>query len=273
MITEVRTLEAHRPLTQNIRVLSDYRELLFNWTAREIKSRYRQSVLGAGWAVIQPLIQMAVISTIFGGLLRVPSDGVPYPVFAFAALAPWTMFSQSITAAVPSLRGNMDLVTKVYFPREILPISAILARLIDFGAAFLVFLGMLLWYGMPAQGTMILLPLLLLIQITLAAGLSLWGAAVGVFVRDVSFAVPLGLQIWMYMSPVIYPLSMVPPKWRPIYLLNPMAGIIDAYRNVMLAGVWPNWTSLAYAAAASLLLFVTAYIYFKRVEMAMSDII
>ena len=260
-------------LLAHLRLLFAYRELLLSWTTRTIKSRYRQSVLGFGWALVQPVFQMVVISVIFGSLVRVPSEGIPYPVFAYSALLPWTLFAGSISSAVPSVLQNMYLVTKIYFPREILPLSAILARLVDFVIASLVFVGLMLWYRIPVHATLLLVPLLLAIQTVLALALGLLGAAISVFLRDISFAIPLGMQLWMYATPVIYPLSMVPERWRPFYLLNPMAGIIDSYRRVVLQGQLPDFGYLGVAACISLLLCAIAYAYFKRLEMAMSDVI
>lgn len=258
---------------EQLRLLLAHRELLVSWTSREIRARYRQSVLGFGWALVSPVFQMIVISVIFGNFVRVPSEGIPYPIFAYVALLPWGLFASSISSAVPSVLGNMHLVTKIYFPREILPVSAILARLVDFAVASLVFVGLMFWYGIPVHITLLFLPLLLTIQIALALGVSLLGAAISVFLRDISFAIPLGMQLWMYATPVIYPLSMVPERWRPLYLLNPMAGIIDSYRRVVLQGQLPDFVYLGVAAGVSLLFCVIAYAYFKRLEMAMSDVI
>lgn len=269
----VRTIEAERPLAESLGQLLDYRELLFAWTIREIRARYRQSLLGFGWALIQPIFQMVVISIVFGSFLRVPSGDVPYPIFAFVAILPWTLFAGAINAAVPSILGNMQLVTKIYFPREILPISAALARLVDFTIALVVFAALMIWYDIPLYNTVVYVPLLLVIQMLLALGIGLLGSAVTVFVRDISFAIPLAMQIWMYLSPVIYPLSEVPPRWRVLYMLNPMTGVIDSYRRVVLQGQPPDPTYLAIAAAMALVVFLVAFVYFKRVEMAMSDII
>ncbi len=272
MTTQPVTLQ-RRSFWQNLRLLAHYRELLLRWTSREIRARYRQSVLGFGWALVQPAFQMIVISIVFGSFVRVPSEGIPYPIFAYAALLPWTLFASSISGAVPSVIQNMQLVTKVYFPREILPLSAILARLVDFAIASLVFVGLILWYHIPIHATLLFVPLLLAIQMVLALGVSLLGAAISVFLRDISFAIPLGMQLWMYATPVIYPLSMVPERWRAFYLLNPMAGIIHSYRWVVLQGQLPDFGYLGVATFISLLLCAIAYAYFKQLEMAMADII
>jgi lipopolysaccharide transport system permease protein len=273
MSVPVKVIKKQRSLGENIALLVEFRELLVNWTVREIKARYRQSALGFGWALVQPVFQMIIISIIFGNFLRVPSGDVPYPVFTYVAILPWTLFSGSINGAVPSILQNMQLITKIYFPREILPLSAALSRLVDFFIASVVFIGLAAWYDISIQSTLLYVPLLLVIQITLAVAVSLLGSAISVFVRDISFAIPLAMQVWMYLSPVIYPLSEVPEQWRSLYMLNPMAGIIDSYRRVVLDGTAPEVGVLASSTIISLGLFIISYWYFKRLEMAMSDII
>lgn len=258
---------------ENIILLYRYRELLVTWTLRDIRGRYRQSALGFGWALIQPFIQMVVISIIFGYFLQIPSGDIPYPIFSYVAILPWTLFSGSISSAVPSVIVNMELVNKIYFPREIIPLSAILSRMVDFAIASLVFVGLMLFYRIPLAPTILYVPLLLVIQITLAIGVGLLGSAISVFFRDISFAVPLGMQIWMYATPVIYSIASVPEEWRGLYLLNPMAGIIASYRQVILYGENPNISYLIISALVSVIICVFAYVYFKRLEMAMSDII
>jgi len=273
MPTEARVFQSQRSLRENLALLLEYRELIIIWTIREIKARYRQSALGFGWALLQPVFQLVVINIIFGNFLRVPSDDIPYPIFAFVAILPWTFFSSSINAAVPSIIQNMQLVTKIYFPREIMPLSVISARLIDFAIASIVFVGMMVWYRIPLHATVLYVPILLLILITLAIGIGLLGAAVSVFLRDISFAVPMAMLLWMYASPVIYPLSAVPEEWLALYMLNPMAVIIDSFRGVILRGEPPDFGYLGYAAIVSLLVFVLSYVNFKRLEMTMADII
>ncbi len=273
MSTQTKILKPKRPFNESFGLLYQFRELVLVWTIREIRGRYRQSALGFGWALVQPLFQMVVISIIFGSFLKVPSGDVPYPVFAYAAILPWSFFAGSINSAVPSILANMQLVTKIYFPREILPLSAVLARLVDFAVASLVFIVLLWWYKIPMHTTLLFVPVLLLIQIILAAGIGLLGSAVSVFLRDISFAIPLAMQLWMYASPVIYPISQVPERWRWLYMLNPMASLIDSYRRVILQGELPDWGHLGLAAAIALILFGVSYGYFKKLEMAMSDII
>jgi lipopolysaccharide transport system permease protein len=249
------------------------RELLWMWTLREIRIRYKQSALGVAWAILQPVALTLVFTVIFSYLARVPSDGAPYPIFAYTALLPWTLLSTSIGFAVPSLINNTNLVTKIYFPKEILPLGAIGAALLDFLVATLVFVGLMILYEIPLNLHLLWLPLLIVIQIALIAGVSLVAAAINVFYRDVRFLVPLSLQIWMYASPIIYPVSLVPEKVRALYMLNPMAGLINSYRRVVLDGMDPVLSELLLAAAVSIAICAFGYGYFKKVEPEFADII
>jgi lipopolysaccharide transport system permease protein len=243
------------------------------WTFRDIKVRYKQSVLGAGWAILQPLSLMLIFSVVFTYFVKVPTGGIPYPVFSYSALLPWTFFASSIGFAVPSLVQNMNLVTKIYFPREILPISAVGAGLVDFAIASLVFIGMMLFYGLPITAKLLLLPVLLAIQILLTLGVVLIASGVNVFYRDVRFVVPLVVQMWMYVTPVVYPVTAVPERFRGLYMLNPMAGLIQSYRAITLLGTWPNWGYLGFAAGISIVVFAVGYWYFKHVEWQFADLI
>jgi lipopolysaccharide transport system permease protein len=249
------------------------RELLFTWAMRDFKVRYSQSVLGAAWAILQPLSLMVIFSVIFSVFIKVPTDGVPYPVFAYTALLPWTFFANSLSFAIPSLVNNMNLVSRIYFPREILPLSAILVSFIDFLIAYSIFVIMLLVYRVQVGPAILLVPLVLLIQIVLTFGISLLAAAVNVFFRDIRFVIPLALQIWMYLSPIIYPVNLVPARFRPIYFLNPMAVLIDTYRRIVLLNQSPDWPYLCLATLLSGLLITFAYRYFKRAEREFADLI
>jgi lipopolysaccharide transport system permease protein len=253
--------------------LIEARELLFTWTMRDFKVRYSQSILGAAWAILQPLSLMVVYSVIFSVFIRVPTDGIPYPVFAYTALLPWTFFANSLNFAIPSLVSNMNLVSKIYFPREILPLSTILVGFVDFLIASSVFVLMLLFYRVSVGLVILLVPLVLLIQIVLTFGISLLASAVNVFYRDVRFVIPLALQIWMYLSPIIYPVNLVPERFRPFYFLNPMAVLIDTYRRTILFNQMPDWPYLGLAAFVSVLLIIVAYRYFKRAEREFADLI
>lgn len=260
-------------MIENVKSLYTRRDLLIMWTRRDIRVRYKQSFLGAAWAVLQPLALMIVFTVVFSLLVRIPTGDVPYPLFSYTAVLPWTFFSTAITFGVSSLIGNINLVTKVYFPREILPLASIGASFVDFLIASVIFLGLMFFYRFPLSEKLVLVPLLLLIQMLLMGGVVLFAAAVNVFYRDVRFVIPLLLQIWLYATPIIYPVTLVPEKWLPLYMLNPMAGLIESYRAVALYDSWPDWRYLGLAAIVSLLAFVLGYGYFKRVEWEFADII
>ena len=257
----------------DLRILFRYRELLWMWILREIRVRYKQSILGAAWAILQPLSMMIIFTLVFSLLAKVPTDGIPYPIFSYSAVLPWTFFATSISLGVPSLVNNLNLVTKTYFPREILPLGAIGAGFLDLVIASTIFLIMFLIYRMPLTWALLWLPLILALQVMLMIGVTLLGAAVNVLYRDVRFVVPLGLQLWLYASPVIYSVSLVPENLRPLYMLNPMAGIIDAYRQVLLYGEPPNGLYLGLSAAVAVVMFLAGYWVFKRLEVIFADII
>jgi lipopolysaccharide transport system permease protein len=250
-----------------------YRDLLWLWTGREVRVRYKQSALGAAWAVIQPLALTLVFTLVFSRLMQVDTGGVPYPVFAYSALVPWTFFATSLAFAIPSLVNNLNLVGKIYFPREILPLANIGAALVDFAMAGLVFAGLMLIYQIPLTLNVLWVIPLLFIQIILTIGVTLIGAALIVFFRDVRFIVPLLTQIWMYASPVIYPASLVPAQWQTLYFLNPMAGIIAGYRSALVLGETPNLPALLLATLVSVVLLLIGYVTFKRSEPLFADLI
>jgi lipopolysaccharide transport system permease protein len=260
-------------LIHHFKILFHSRELLWVWTQREIRVRYKQSMLGSLWAILQPLSTMIIFTVIFGYIVRVPSDGIPYPIFSYAAILPWTLFANSISFSVPSLINNMNLVTKVYFPREILPLAAIGSAFVDYLVGFCLFLVLMVIYDVHLYPTLLFLPILLIIQITLSLGISLLSAAVIVFLRDIRFVIPLVLQLWMYITPIIYPLNQVPDRFRNLYMLNPMASLIDGYRSITLLGQPPQWGYIAYSAALSIGLFLTSYLYFKAAEDKFADVI
>lgn len=268
-----RAVDQNSHLIDALRELFSYRELLLAWTMREIKVRYKQSVLGAAWAILQPLSLMLIYTIVFSFFIRVPSDGIPYPLFSYTALLPWTFFAACLSFGSPSLINNTNLITKIYFPREIFPLASIGASFIDLLIASLLYLGMLVYYQVPIGFVLIWLPVILFGQILLSAGVVLFASAVNVFFRDVRFVIPLAIQLWLYASPVIYPVSVVPEQIRIAYMLNPMAGMIDSYRAVLLQGQMPNLEYLGIALAISGLLFVAGYAFFKRVEMNFADVI
>jgi lipopolysaccharide transport system permease protein len=260
-------------VTAYVRELIEARELLWTWTMRDFKVRYSQSILGAVWAILQPFSLMIIFSIVFSIFLKVPTDGIPYPIFAYTALLPWTFFANSLTFSIPSLVSNMNLVSKIYFPREILPLSSILVGFVDFVIASSIFVLMLLFYRIPVGPAILLVPLALVIQMILTFGIGLLASAINVFYRDVRFVVPLALQIWMYVSPIIYPVNQIPERFRPFYFLNPMAVLIDTYRRTILFNQMPDWPYLGLAALLSVLLTVVAYRYFKRAEREFADLI
>jgi lipopolysaccharide transport system permease protein len=247
------------------------RELLLIWTWREFRVRYSQSVLGVAWAIIQPFVLMVVFSVIFSLFLRVPTGGVPYPVLAYSGLLAWVFFANAIGGAMPSLVGNLNLVTKIAFPREVLPLATLFVSLIDFLIAAVIFAALLLYYQIPLHLTVGFVPLLVFVQFIFSLGLSLFGAALNVFYRDIRFVIPLVLQTWMYLSPVFYPLEVVPERWRSLFLLNPMATLIDSYRRVLIFGQAPDWTFLGITTVLSVLTLALGYWYFKRAEATFAD--
>jgi lipopolysaccharide transport system permease protein len=257
----------------HIASLYAYRDLLWLWIAREVRVRYKQSLLGVAWAIVQPLALTLVFTLVFSYLVHIDTGGVPYPVFSYSAMLPWTFFQTSIVFAVPSLVNNLNLVTKIYFPREVLPLASMGAAFLDFVVAFSILLAMLAIYRIwPGIHILWLIPLLA-IQIILTTGVVLLGSALIVFFRDVRFVVPLITQIWMYATPIIYPVDLVPERFQPYYFLNPMAAIIDGYRRALVMGEAPRLPALLLATVISSLLLLLGYALFKRVEPLFADLI
>jgi len=256
-----------------LRDLWVHRELLYFLTWRDIKVRYKQTALGAAWAVIQPLATMLVFSLFFGRLAQVPSDDIPYPIFSFTALVPWTFFANGLTQATNSMVNSANLIKKVYFPRLVIPLSAILSGVVDFGLAFLVLVVMMLLYGISPGGAVLWLPLFLLLALVTALGVSLWLTALNVRYRDVRYIVPFIVQFWMFASPVAYSSRMLEEPWRTIYGLNPMVGVLDGFRWALLGGSQQPGGLLYVSACTSLLILVSGAYYFRRVEKTFADII
>jgi lipopolysaccharide transport system permease protein len=250
-----------------------YKELLLNITLRQIKVKYKQTVLGILWAVLKPLSLMVIFTIIFSKFAKIPSDGIPYPIFAYSALLPWTFFSTSLSFAIPSLQENKDLITKVYFPREIFPISALLAAFVDFCMAAVIFVVLMFLFKVSLSLNALFLFPILLIQVIFTLGISLFFSALNVFYRDIGYALPLFTQLLMYACPIIYPISIVPEAIKPFYMLNPMAPIIDGYRRVLVQAKSPDLCYLGIAVIVSLLIFYLSYRYFKKVENTFADII
>lgn len=250
-----------------------YRDLVHTLTSHRVKVRYKQSVLGVAWAILQPLSLMAIYTVVFSIFARIPSDGIPYAVFAYTALLPWTFFSTALTNATAGLTSHTQLVTKVYFPREILPLSYVLAALFDFAIASTVLAGLLAWYDVALSPAVLWVVPLLAVLVIFVTGLALMLSALQVVFRDVGVAMPLLLQLWMFASPVIYPVSAVPERLRGLYMLNPMAGLIDGFRRAVLEGAAPDGRSLGTALGVSLLLLAAGYAFFKHRESTLADVI
>jgi lipopolysaccharide transport system permease protein len=256
----------------DLRSLWAYRELLYFLTWRDVKVRYKQTVLGAAWAIIQPLLTMLIFTLFFGQLAGVPSDGIPYPIFAYAGLLPWTFFSNAVTNSGNSLVGSSSLITKVYFPRMIIPGAAVTAGLVDFAIAFLVLVALMVYYHIRVSGiVLMMLPLTLLITL-LALGVGMWMSALNVRYRDIRYALPFLIQLWMFASPIIYPVSMLPAKWRWLLALNPLTGIIAGFR-ASLFGLPLDWQALGISTGITLVLLVYSAFSFRRMEKSFADIV
>ena len=250
-----------------------YRELLGMLAWRDVSIRYKQSVAGIGWAIIQPLMTMVIFTIIFGKFAKLPSDGLPYPVFAYCALLPWNYFAQSLSGSSDSLVGSSYLITKVYFPRLILPLSKVSSGLIDFGVAFIILFGMMAWYRISPTAGILLLPVFMLVAMLTALGVGLWFTALNVKYRDVRFIVPFIAQFWMFASPVAYSTSLVPEKWRWLYGLNPMAGVIESFRWALLGKSAPDFRMMLVSFAAVCAVLITGLFYFKKMEKTFADIV
>jgi len=251
-----------------------YRELIYFMTWRDLKVRYKQTLLGASWAVLRPFLTMVVFSIFFGDLAQVPSDGVPYPIFSFAALVPWGLFSDAVSVAGRSLVQNRHMITKVYFPRVILPLSSILAGLVDFLIAFVILIGMMVYYKISPTGYVWTLPLFLLLAVVTATGVGLWLAALNVQYRDVNYMTPFLTQFWLFVTPIAYPASMVPSQWQLIYFLNPMAGVVEGFRWALLGTEQgAPGLQLVVSSVVALVLLVTGFAYFRRMERTFADMV
>ena len=264
----------HGWISLNLKELWEYRELLYFLTWRDIMVRYKQAALGVAWAILQPLLTMVIFSVIFGQLAKLPSEGIPYPIFSYAALLPWDFFANALTHASTSLVGNSNLLTKVYFPRLIIPLSAVTAGLVDFAIAFVILIGMMLYYGIaPTWNVLWILPLMMLALLT-AIAVSLWFSALNVQYRDVQYAIPFLVQAWMYASPVAYSTGLIPSQglWRVIYGLNPMAGVIQGFRWALLGGSPPD-ILMAISTMMVLILLLGGLIYFKKMEKSFADVV
>ena len=253
--------------------LWDYRELLYFLIWRDIKVRYKQTVLGAAWAVIQPFFTMVVFSLFFGRLAGIPSDGLPYPIFAYAALVPWTFFANGLAQSADSLVGSANLLRKVYFPRLLIPTAAVLGGIVDFVIAFIVLLGLMLFYGVWPGGNLLWLPLLLMLALITALGVGLWLSALNVMFRDVRYVVPFLIQFWLFATPIAYPSSLLDEPWRTVYGLNPMAGVVEGFRWALLGTANAPGPMLAVSSVMAIATLVGGAFYFKRMEKTFADMV
>jgi lipopolysaccharide transport system permease protein len=250
-----------------------YRELLYFMIWRDVKVRYKQTALGAAWAIIQPVFTMIVFSLFFGRLGKIPSDGIPYPIFCYAALVPWTFFAQGLSQASNSLVGSGNLIKKVYFPRLSLPISAVICGLVDFALAFIVLLGMMLYYGILPTANVIWLPLLILLTLITSLGVSLWLSALNVQFRDVRHALPFLTQLWLFATPIAYPSSLLSEPWRTLYSINPMAGVVEGFRWALLGTETAPGPMMIVSTLTALALLVSGTFYFRRLEKTFADVV
>jgi lipopolysaccharide transport system permease protein len=253
--------------------LWEYRELLYFLIWRDIKVRYKQTALGAAWAIIQPFFTMVVFSLFFGRLAKVPSDGIPYPIFSFAALVPWTFFANGLSQSSNSLVGSANLITKVYFPRLTIPIASVLSGIVDFVLAFVVLLGMMLYYGTMPTLNVLWLPLFLLLALIASLGVGLWLSALNVEYRDVRYVVPFITQFWLFVTPIAYPSSLLPEPWRTLYGLNPMVGVVEGFRWALLGTKTAPGPIIAVSSTAAVVILVTGAFYFRRMEKTFADIV
>jgi len=250
-----------------------YRELLLFFVWRDIKVRYKQTVLGVTWAVLQPLLTMVLFSFVFGKLAKIPTDGIPYPIFSYAGLLPWQLFSRTITDSATSLVSNQNMVTKIFFPRLILPLSTGLSGLVDFGIALLILFGLMVYYTTIPTWRILLLPLLIIFTIFTSMSISLWLSALAVRYRDIKFITPFIVQAWLFITPVAYSSSLIPEKWQWLYNLNPMTGVVDGFRWVLF-GQASNFNNMIFISIGVVVfVWITGLIFFQRMELTFADMI
>jgi lipopolysaccharide transport system permease protein len=260
-------------ISPNLRDLWEYRELLYFLIWRDIKVRYKQTILGAAWAIIQPFFTMVVFSLFFGKLANMPSDEIPYPIFSYAALVPWTFFANGLNTASTSLVASANLIRKVYFPRLVVPVAAMLSGVVDFGLAFVVLLGMMLFYEIVPTGAVVWLPLLLLLALVTALGVGLWLTAMNVQFRDVRYAVPFLINAWMFATPIAYPSSLLEEPWRTLYGINPMVGVIEGFRWALLGTETAPGPIIVVSGLVAVGLLVSGAYYFRRMEKTFADVV
>jgi lipopolysaccharide transport system permease protein len=253
--------------------LWSYRELLYFLVWRDVKLRYKQTVLGAAWAILQPFLTMVVFTLFFGKLARIPSDGIPYPLFSFAALVPWMFFANGLQQGANSLVGNAQLITKVYFPRLVIPISAVLSGAVDFTVSFIVLLGMMAFYGSVPSTQILWLPLFFILAFVTALGVGTWLSALNVKFRDVRYTLPFLTQLWLFLTPVAYPSSLLADPWRTLYSLNPMVGVVEGFRWGLLGAQTSPGPMILVSSISAIVILATGILYFRRMERSFADVI
>ena len=272
MITIIQPIRGWMPL--DLREVWSYRELLFFFTWRDIKVRYKQTVLGALWAIIQPVFSMVVFSIFFGQLAKIPSDGIPYPIFNFTGLLPWTFFSNALTNASNSIVRDAHLIKRVYFPRLVIPISAVMGGFPDFLLAFVILIGMMIGYGLfPTASSILLLPLCMLLALMTSLGVGLWLSAINAQFRDVRYVVPFLVQFWMYATPVVYPSSLLEQPWRTLYGLNPMVSVVEGFRWSLLGKGNPSMIMFTVSTVMAAIIMISGAYFFRRMERRFADVV
>ena len=257
----------------DLKAIWEYRELLYFLVWRDLKVRYRQTIIGICWVVLQPLLTMILFTAIFSRFAKIPSDGLPYPIFAYSALLPWNLFASSLTRGSDSIVTNAQLISKIYFPRLLLPLSGVLSPLVDFAISLVILIIMMIWYGtLPTVG-ILALPIFLVLAILTALAVGLWLSALNVRYRDVGHAIPFLIQLWMFASPIVYPVSLVPERWRLLYSLNPMAGVIEGFRWALLGKESPDFGVIIISSVMVLALLLPGIVYFKYTERTFADVV
>jgi lipopolysaccharide transport system permease protein len=257
----------------DVAALWEYRELLYFLVWRDVKVRYKQTFIGASWAIFQPAMTMAIFTVVFGNFAKIPSDGLPYAVFAYTALLPWTYFSTALSRSGTGLVSNANLITKVYFPRLIIPLASVIAPAVDFLFAFLLLLGLMAWFGIVPTWGILVLPLFFLLAMITALAIGLWLAPLNARYRDVGHTIPFVTQFWMFASPVVYPVSLIPESWRLLYSLNPMVGVIEGFRWALLGKGDTDFSPMLVSVAVVLVLLIGGVVFFKRMERTLADVI
>jgi lipopolysaccharide transport system permease protein len=270
-VTEIRPRQGLFHL--DLRSLWQYRELLYFLIWRDLKVRYKQAAIGAAWAILQPLVALAIFTAVFGYFAKLPSDGIPYPVFALAALLPWTYFAEALRRGATGLVDDSDLIRKIYFPRLVIPLAMVVAPAVDLAISFALLVVLMAWYGIAPTGNIVFLPFFLFLSLGLALALGLWLGPINVRYRDIKHTLPFVIQVWMYASPVVYPTSMIPAQWRLLYSLNPMVGVIEGFRWALLDTSAPDFQVIGISMLIVTALLFGGIVYFRKMERFFADVI